>query len=221
MSTRRDFLKEVGMAAAGLALGSSNRLFAQPMTSKEWAAAKSDKVKIAYIGIGNRGEQNIAEFEKTGMVDVVALCDVDLDGKQCQKVLNMYPNAIRVRNFRDLFEKYGNTFEAVCASVPDHIHFPICMMALKYNKHIYIEKPITRTFMEAELLMQAAKKRPNVATQVGNQGHSEANYFQFKAWKDAGIIKDVTAVTAHMNNARRWHNFDANIYKYPDADVMP
>ena len=73
MSTRRDFLKEVGMAAAGLALGSSNRLFAQPMTSKEWAAAKSDKVKIAYIGIGNRGEQNIAEFEKTGMVDVVAL----------------------------------------------------------------------------------------------------------------------------------------------------
>ena len=35
MSTRRDFLKEVGMAAAGLALGSSNRLFAQPMTSKE------------------------------------------------------------------------------------------------------------------------------------------------------------------------------------------
>ncbi len=221
MSTRRDFLKEVGMAAAGLALGSSNRLFAQPMTSKEWAAAKSDKVKIAYIGIGNRGEQNIAEFEKTGMVDVVALCDVDLDGKQCQKVLNKYPNAIRVRNFRDLFEKYGNTFEAVCASVPDHIHFPICMMALKYNKHIYIEKPITRTFMEAELLMQAAKKRPNVATQVGNQGHSEANYFQFKAWKDAGIIKDVTAVTAHMNNARRWHNFDANIYKYPDADVMP
>lgn len=37
--------------------------------------------------------------------------------------------------------------------------------------------------------MQAALKRPNLATQVGNQGHSEANYFQFKAWMDAGIIK--------------------------------
>ncbi|MBO4995188.1 MAG: Gfo/Idh/MocA family oxidoreductase [Muribaculaceae bacterium] len=221
MASRRDFIKGMGMAAAGLAFGSQNNLFAQPLTSKEWASAKSDKVKIAYIGIGNRGEQNIDEFEKTGMVEVTALCDVDLDGKQCQKVLAKYPKARRVRDFRELFEKYGNTFDAVCASVPDHIHFPIAMMALKHGKHIYVEKPITRTFQEAELLMEAARQNPNVATQVGNQGHSEANYFQFKAWKEAGIIKDVTAVTAHMNNARRWHNFDPNMTKFPDADKLP
>lgn len=221
MASRRDFIKGMGMATAGLAFGSQNNLFAQPLTSKEWASAKSDKVKIAYIGIGNRGEQNIDEFEKTGMVEVTALCDVDLDGKQCQKVLAKYPKARRVRDFRELFEKYGNTFDAVCASVPDHIHFPIAMMALKHGKHIYVEKPITRTFQEAELLMEAARQNPNVATQVGNQGHSEANYFQFKAWKEAGIIKDVTAVTAHMNNARRWHNFDPNMTKFPDADKLP
>ena len=69
--------------------------------------------------------------------------------------------------------------------------------------------------MKRNFLMQAALKRPNLATQVGNQGHSEANYFQFKAWMDAGIIKDVTAVTAHMNNVRRWHKWDTNIYKLP------
>ena len=46
---------------------------------------------------------------------------------------------------------------------------------------------------------------------MGNQGHSEGNYFQFKAWKDAGIIKDVTAITAHMNAPRRWHGWDTNI----------
>ena len=221
MATRRDFLKEMGMAAAGIALGSSNKLFATPVTSKEWAAAKSEKVKIAYIGIGNRGEQNITEFAKTGMVDVVAVCDVDLDGKQCQKVLSKYPDAKRFRDFRELFEKYGSHFDAVCASVPDHIHFPIAMMAIKYGKHVYVEKPITRTFQEAELLIEAAKKNPKVVTQVGNQGHSEANYFQFKAWMEAGIIKDVTAVTAHMNNSRRWHNFDSNMYKFPDADPLP
>ena len=221
MATRRDFLKEMGMAAAGIALGSSGKLFATPVTSKEWAAAKNEKVKIAYIGIGNRGEQNIAEFAKTGMVDVVAVCDVDLDGKQCQKVLSKYPDAKRFRDFRELFEKYGSHFDAVCASVPYHIHFPISMMAIKYGKHVYVEKPITRTFQEAELLIEAAKKNPKVVTQVGNQGHSEANYFQFKAWMDAGIIKDVTAVTAHMNNSRRWHNFDSNMYKFPDADPLP
>ena len=43
-------------------------------------------------------------------------------------------------------------------------------------------------------MMAAARKRPNLATQVGNQGHSDANYYQFKTWKDAGIIKDVTRI---------------------------
>ena len=81
MSTRRSFLKGVGLASAGLALNPSN-VFANTMTSAETANAKKDKVRIAYVGIGNRGEQNITEFAKTEMVDVVALCDVDLDGKE-------------------------------------------------------------------------------------------------------------------------------------------
>lgn len=208
----------MGLASAGLALGGVNKVMAHPMTSKEWADVKKDKVKIAYIGIGNRGIQDIVEFKNTGMVDVVALCDVDLDGKQCEMALSMYPNAKRYRNFRELFEKSGNDFEAVCAAVPDHIHFPIAMMALNYGKHIYLEKPMVRTFQEAELLMENARRHPRVATQVGNQGHSEENYFQFKAWKEAGIIKDVTAVTAHMNDPRRWHGFDAHMYKMPGGD---
>ena len=211
----------MGLAAAGLSLGSTGSLFAHPLSSKEHQEARKDKVKIAYIGIGNRGEQDIEEFAKTGLVDVVALCDVDLDGKQCQKVLNMYPKAKRFRNFREMFEKYSSQFDAVCAAVPDHMHFPVAMMALDYGKHIYLEKPMCRTFHEGELMIANAKKHPNVVTQVGNQGHSEANYFQFKAWKDAGIIKDVTAVTAHMNSPRRWHNYDANIITYPGAQPIP
>ncbi|MEE1145890.1 MAG: twin-arginine translocation signal domain-containing protein, partial [Bacteroidaceae bacterium] len=123
MSTRRDFLKGMGLTTAGLALNPVQNVFANTMTSAQTASAKTKKVKIAYIGIGNRGEQNINEFAKTNMVDVVALCDVDLDGKQCQKVLNMYPNAKRFRDFRKLFEEYADHFDAVAASVPDHIHF--------------------------------------------------------------------------------------------------
>lgn len=80
---------------------------------------------------------------------------------------------------------------------------------------------MARTFHEAELMMQAARKHPNIVTQVGNQGHSEANYFQFKTWVEAGIIKDVTAVTAHMNNSRRWHKWDTNIYKLPEQEAIP
>jgi len=73
---------------------------------------------------------------------------------------------------------------------------------------------MARTFNEVELMMKAAKKHSKVVTQMGNQGHSEANYFQFKAWTEAGIIKDVTAITAHMNSARRWHGWDTNIKNY-------
>ena len=218
MSTRREFLKGVGLATAGLSMNPAS-VFA--MTSAETKQAKSEKVKIAYIGIGNRGQQNIDEFAKTNMVDVVALCDVDIQGKQCEKALSMYPNAKRFTDFRKLFEEYSDHFDAVAASVPDHIHFFVAMMALKYGKHVYLEKPMIRTFQEAELLIEMAKRHPEIATQVGNQGHSEANYFQFKAWMEAGIIKDVTAVTAHMNNDRRWHKYDPDMIKMPEGDPIP
>ena len=218
MTTRRQFLKEMSLAAGALALGSVSDVI---NAAEKKAAPKGDKVKVAFIGIGNRGEQDVDDFVRTGMVDVVALCDVDMDGRHTQKVRSLFPQAKRFTDFRELFEKYSSHFDAVVAAVPDHIHFPIAMMALDYGKHIYLEKPMCRTFHEAELLMESARRHPQVVTQVGNQGHSEANYFQFKAWKEAGIIRDVTAVTAHMNNSRRWHKFDANITRLPSADPMP
>ena len=178
-------------------------------------------MKIAYVGIGNRGEQDIDEFAKTGMVEVVALCDVDMGNKQTEKVLNIYPNEKRFKDLREMLEKAGNEFEAVSIATPDHSHFPIAMLALSEGKHVYVEKPMSRTFIEAELMMQMARKNPHLVTQVGNQGHSEGNYFQFKAWQEAGIIKDVTAVVGHMNNVRRWHQWDSNIKQFPPADPMP
>lgn len=221
MTTRRDFLKTMGASAAAMAIGGIGTAFATPRTSKETAAAKGDKVKIAYIGIGNRGAQNIDEFARTGMVDVTVLCDIDMGAEHTQKAMNMYPKAKRFRDFREMFEKASADFDAVCASVPDHMHFPVAMMAMAHGKHIYLEKPMCRTFLEGELMMEMARKHPEVVTQVGNQGHSEGNYFQFKAWKDAGIIKDVTAITAHMNNPRRWHNYDENIPHMPGFEPMP
>ena len=197
------------------------KTFASTLTSAQSASVKTDKVKIAYIGIGNRGEQNISEFAKTGMVDVVALCDIDMGANHTQKVMNMYPRARRFRDFRELFDKASGDFDAVCISIPDHMHFPIAMLALSNGKHVYVEKPMCRTFLEGELMMEMARRHPELATQVGNQGHSEANYFQFKAWKDAGIIKDVTAITAHMNNSRRWHKYDASMLQMPTNEPMP
>ena len=133
MASRREFLKTMMLASAGLAVGSPSLLYGQEKTQGK---PKGEKVKIAYIGIGNRGQQIIEAFAKTGMVEVVALCDVDMGAKHTQKVMAMYPSAKRFRDFRKLFDEAGNDFEAVAIATPDHSHFPISMLALASGKHV-------------------------------------------------------------------------------------
>ncbi len=107
----------------------------------------------------------------TGLCNIVALCDVDMGAPQTLKVLEKFPDVPRFQDFRQLFDKMGNQFEAVSIGVPDHSHFPITMMALGMGKHVFVEKPMARTFHEVELMMAAARKHPNLVTQMGNQGH--------------------------------------------------
>lgn len=218
-TNRRNFLKTSATTALGLSglTVISPSVLGKPMGY----VAPSDKVNLACVGIGNRGNQIIKALVETGLCNIVALCDVDMGAPQTLEVINMFPKAKHFQDFRVMFDKMGNEFEAISVATPDFSHFPVTMMGLKSGKHVYVEKPMARTFREVELMIQAAKKYPKLATQMGNQGHSEANYFQFKAWKEAGIIKDIYAVTAHMNNPRRWHGWDPNITSYPPAESIP
>ena len=114
-------------------------------------------------------------FDKTGMVEVVALCDVDMGAKHTQKVMAMYPQAKLFRDFRKLFDEAGNLFDAVAIATPDHSHFPISMLALASGKHVYVEKPLARTFYEAELLMEAALEnggRDNISVVILRDGEA-------------------------------------------------
>ena len=78
------------------------------------------------------------------------------------------------------------------------------MRAMSEGIHCFVEKPLAHTFQEIELMI-AAEKKYKVSCQMGNQGHSGANYHQFKAWKEAGVIKEVKKITSYMNSGRRWH----------------
>ena len=219
MTTRREFLRTAALASAGLAFtGLSSKTNA---ASYSRIMGSGKKVNLAVIGIGNRGWEIINDFDRTGLANFVGLCDVDLGAEHTKKALAKFPNAKRFKDFREMFDKMGNEIDAVAVATPDFSHFPACMMAMALGKHVYVEKPMARTFHEVQLMIESARKHKNVVTQMGNQGHSEANYFQFKAWKEAGIIKDVTAITAHMNNPRRWHGWDPNIKKFPAAEPIP
>lgn len=220
-SSRRGFLKK---ALAMSALAAIPTILVNKASGMEMPVSKlaspGERINLACCGIGNQGGSDVMSLYNTGLCNIVALCDTEIGGQRTQKVLQKFPDVPRFQDFRKMFDKMANQIDAVLVGVPDHSHFPIAMLAMSLGKAVYVEKPMARTFNEVELMMKAAKKH-NVVTQMGNQGHSEANYFQFKAWTEAGIIKDVTAITAHMNSARRWHGWDTKITKFPAAEPIP
>lgn len=221
--SRLDFLKTAGLAASGVMFGgsaSANSINAEIMTTNP-LKNPARKVNLALIGIAYQGASDARQFINSGLANIVAVCDVDLDSKGAQETIKQVPRAKQFRDFRIMFDKMAGDIDAVQVAIPDFAHFPVCMAAMQLGKSVFVEKPMTRTFLEAEIMAQMALKNPKLVTQVGNQGHSGENYFQFKAWKEAGIIKDVTAVTAFMNGSRRWHPYDPNINKFPEAQPLP
>jgi len=227
MTSRRKFIQRAATTFGAITIVPAHVLFAKPEIRnkageivRNASVVPSDKVNMACCGIGNRGAQIMGDFYKTGLVNFVALCDVDMGAPHTIKSIEAYPKAKRFQDFREMFDKIENEFDAVSVGTPDFSHFPITMLAMSKGKHVYVEKPMARTFNEIELMINGAKKY-KVATQMGNQGHSEGNYFQFKTWVEAGIIKDVTAITAHMNGRRRWHGWDTNMTKFPNGEPIP
>ncbi|MDR1860648.1 MAG: Gfo/Idh/MocA family oxidoreductase [Bacteroidales bacterium] len=221
-SSRRSFLKKTVTVAAAAVVAPTllTRKASGIVPPTTTLAPASERLRLACIGIGNRGSDIINDHYNTGLCDIVALCDVDLGAKHTVGNLKKFPNAKQFQDFRQMFDKMGKEIDAVTVGIPDFAHFPATMLAMSLGKHVYCEKPMARTFNEVELMIKGAKKH-KVVTQMGNQGHSEANYFQFKTWVDAGIIKDVTAITAHMNGARRWHGWDVNIKSFPPKEPVP
>lgn len=197
---RRSFLK--GALLTGATVAAAPRILATAATPL--TARPGERVNIALVGIGNRGKDVAKALHATGLINVVALCDTDIGAPHTLEILQLFPDAPRFTDFRKMFDQAGKKIEAVAISTPDFSHFPIAMLAMSQGKHVYCEKPLGQSFRQIELMM-AAEKKYGVACQMGNQGHSEANYFQFKTWTEAGIIKNVTKITAFMNNPRRWH----------------
>ena len=121
--SRSDFLKKSGLAAAGVMMGGLASTSAAPSAQqqaedKKKRFAKLGKVNIAWVGMANRGREVMREFEKTGMANIVAMCDVDLKSKGCQESMAAHPKAKVYTDFRNMFDEMGNKFEAVVVETP-------------------------------------------------------------------------------------------------------
>ncbi|HEV3199639.1 MAG TPA: Gfo/Idh/MocA family oxidoreductase [Bryobacteraceae bacterium] len=128
----------------------------------------NEKLNIAGIGAGGRPFQDLVASE-AGVENVVALADVDfVRGAQG---FNRWPTAEKYRDFRRMLDRQGKQIDAVVIGTADHMHATCALWCMQAGKHVYVEKPLTRTPWEARFLTQAAEKY-KVATQMGNQGYS-------------------------------------------------
>ncbi len=163
-TNRRDFLK--ASAAVGIGAWVVGRgAWADETNPTGGSRSPNEKINIACIGVGGKGD---SDSKHAGMFgNVVGICDVD--DKALAKKAEAFPKAEKFNDFRKMLDTLGKGVDAVTVSIPDHNHAVAAMMAVKMGKHVYCQKPLTRTIKEARMLRETAKKM-GVCTQMGNQG---------------------------------------------------
>ena len=188
-SSRRKFIKNVSVAATGFFIIPRHVL-------GRGFVAPSDKLNIAGIGAGGKGESDLAEFSKSPAVNIISLCDVD--DRSSVKSRGRFPKASYYKDYREMLAKEGKNVDAVSVSIPDHGHAVAALAAMQMGKHVYVQKPMTHDIYEARILTQAARKY-KVVTQMGNQGASFDGVKKMQDWYNAGLIGDAVNIYCWTN----------------------
>lgn len=185
-TSRRDFVKETSLAAAAFTIVPRHVL-------GRGFRAPSDTLNVACIGVGGMGYNDVKGMS---IENIYAMCDVD--DRSAERAYREWPRAKRYKDFRQLLDK-EKTIDAVTVTTPDHVHAAAAMMALKLGKHVYCQKPLARTVGEVRALKAEAARRPQQATQMGNQGHAGDGVRLMREWIEAGVIGNVERVELWTN----------------------
>src|SRR5580704_862307 len=151
--TRRDFTRTAGLATA---LSYSKILGA------------NDRVRMGYIGIGNRGDQVHDAFLETGSNETVAVCDLR-DDYMDFAIQKSRATPKKFKEYRDLLA--DKNVDAVVVATPDHWHALMFIDACNAGKDVYVEKPLSLTVVESRKMVEAAARTKRVS-QVGTQRRS-------------------------------------------------
>ena len=193
---RRNFLRTSAAGAAALATG--------PYLSLR-AAEKPDangKLRLAAIGNGGKGQDDLQSISASPRVEVVALCDVDSSHDHLGWAAEKFPKAEKFSDYRRLMDKAA-TFDAVSISTPDHMHAPIALAAIALGKHVFCQKPMAHSVHEARQMREAAKKA-GVVTQMGNQIQSNHAYRNGVQTIHDGAIGKVKEVHSWQAGGMDW-----------------
>ena len=199
MLTRRNFNKTLAVAAAGSALASTAKSYAQIIGA-------NDRVNFAIFGLNGRGYAHLsalaAEMNK-GNSHVTHVCDVDQKimarfMPEAQKELGYAPAT--ETDFRKVLE--SKDVDAITIAMPDHWHAPMAIYGMKANKHVYLEKPSSHNPREGELVVLAQQKY-NRKVQVGDQQRSAPESIKLVKLIQDGLIGRAYFAKAWYANKRK------------------
>lgn len=200
--SRRRFL---GHSIAAAALAGSARAAGR-------IRGANDRIRVGFIGVGNRGTQLLHIFQSFEDVDVVALCDVyepflyrdrsrvdpgllaELGGRVPEMGESFAKSVGRYRDFRRLLDR--DDVDAVVISTPDHWHAVQTVLACESGKDVFVEKPLTIAIGEGKAMVAAAERTGRVV-QVGLQRRSSPMYKRLSEQVRAGRIGKVTVARAY------------------------
>ena len=189
-NSRRDFIRNSALAMGGF------YIVPRHVLGGKGFIAPSDKLQVAGIGSGGKGESDLFNFYNSGKADIAFLCDVD--DRQAVKSRQRYPKAKYYKDYREMLDKEHKYFDACSVSTPDHMHAVQAMAAMQLGKHVYVQKPIAHDIYEARMMTEAARKH-NVVTQMGNQGASGDGVRKLQDWYNEGLIGDVHTVYCYTD----------------------
>ncbi|TFH21717.1 MAG: Gfo/Idh/MocA family oxidoreductase [Bacteroidia bacterium] len=202
--SRREFIAKSGMATAGATLG-VNALSAQSPGHR----GANDKIRMGFIGIGNRGSQLLPLFMRNPDVEIAALCDIYepyasrdraavhpryLDLGMVPRMGEAFGREVkRYSDFRKMLEQ--KDIDAVCIATPDHWHAIQAIRAMEAGKDVYVEKPLTITIQEGRAMVEAQKRTGRVCA-VGLNRRGASIYQALAKEVPGGLIGKVTTARA-------------------------
>lgn len=182
---RRDFLKNLGMAGMGMLLVSSPWLSA----FSEIHHTEKNKLRLAVIGPGSRGQHLMSFLVKNPKVEITALCDIyqpSIDG-----ALKLAPNAKVYNDYRKLLE--DKDIDAVVVATPLNRHYDVVMDAMDAGKHVFCEKCIGYT-MEECYNMYRKHRATGVVFFSGQQRLFDPRYIKSMEMIHSGTFGDINAI---------------------------
>ena len=198
--SRRKFIKTAAVGAFGVAV------FPQFLAScKQNKAAGGDEgiIRLGFIGLGRQSMYLLNGYLGIPGVQVVAGSDVYGIKRErfLKRVTDYYATAeqeVSVELYEDYKDLIARTdIDAVVIATPDHWHAFMAIDAAKAKKNIYLEKPLTFTIKEGQMLVKAVRDN-GVILGVGSQQRSDVNFQHAVKMVQEGKIGKIERVNAYV-----------------------